>query len=133
LYQRHYITILEGNRKIMRFFPSMIAIPISFQMIFYLILYLAQLFKNRRGLHVWDLYAIELQILCYIYIYIYVCVCVCVCVLLGNFTIKLHTKSILTKHKKLFFFNHNFNRSFNQTHQNLKRTSQKVLFIKLLF
>jgi len=61
--------------------------------------------------------------------YIYMCVCV----LLGNFTIKPHTKSILTKHKKLFFFNHNFNRSFNQTHKNLKRTSQKTLFIKLLF
>ena len=56
----------------------------------------------------------------YIYIYICVCVCVCVCILLGNFAIKPHTKSILTKHKKLFFFNHNFNRSFNQTHQNLK-------------
>jgi hypothetical protein len=97
----------------MRFFPSMIAIPISFQMTFYLILYLAQLFKDRRGLHVWDLYVIELQIVCFIY------VCVCVCVLLGNFTIKPHTKSILTKHRKLFFFN----RSFNQTHQNLKRTS----------
>jgi len=125
LYQQHYITILERNRKMMRFFPSMIAIPISFQMIFYLILYLAQLFKNRRGLHVWDFYAIELQIVCFI--------CVFVCVLLDNFTIKPHTKSILTKHKKLFFFNHNFNHSFNQTHQNLKRTSQKALFIKLLF
>jgi len=82
----------------MRFFSSMIAIPISFQITFYLILYLAQLFKDRRGLHVWDLYTIELQIVCYIYIYIYIYV------LLDNFTIKPHTKSILTKYKKLFFF-----------------------------
>jgi len=86
----------------MRFFPSMIAILISFQMTFYLILYLAQLFKDRRGLHVWDLYAIELQIVCYIYIYIYICIYMYV--LLDNFTIKPHTKSILTKYKKLFFF-----------------------------
>ena len=54
-------------------------------------------------------------------------------VLLGNFIIKPHTKNILTKYKKLFFFNHNFNRSFNQAHQTLKRTSQKTYFIKLFF
>ena len=39
-------------------------------------------------------------------------------VIFSNFTIKSHTKNILTKHNKLFFFNYNFNRSFNQTHQN---------------
>jgi hypothetical protein len=53
---------IEGDRKMMRFSPSMIAIPISFQMTFYLILYLAQLFKDHRGLHVWILYEMELQI-----------------------------------------------------------------------
>jgi hypothetical protein len=54
-------------------------------------------------------------------------------VILDNFTIKPHTKSILTKYKKLFFSNYNFNHSFNQTRQTLKRTSQKTLFIKLFF
>jgi preprotein translocase subunit SecG len=48
---------------------------------------------------------------------IYVCVCVCVYVLLSNSKIKPKTQSILTKHKKLFFFNHNFNHSFNQTQE----------------
>ena len=47
----------------------------------------------------------------YIYMYNYN-------VIFSNFTIKPRTKNILTKHNKLFFFNYNFNRSFNQTHQN---------------
>ena len=50
------------------------------------------------------------------YIYVYVCM-YNYNVLFNNFTIKPHTKNILTKHNKLLFFNHNFNRSFNQTQE----------------
>ena len=46
----------------MRFFSSMIVIPISFQMTFYLVLYLTQIFEDHIGLHVWILYEMELQI-----------------------------------------------------------------------
>jgi len=43
--------------------------------------------------------------LCFAIIYIYIYV------LLSNSKIKPKTQTILTKHKKLFFFNHSFNQT----------------------
>ena len=64
--------------------------------------------------------------LCFAIIY----VCVCVCVLLSNSKIKPKTQNILTKHKKLFFFNH----SFNQTPTFLKiNLTKSTFFIKSFF
>jgi hypothetical protein len=73
--------------------------------------------------------------LCFAIIY----VCVCVCVLLSNSKIKPKTQNILTKHKKLFFFNHSFNQtqetvfffnySFNQTPTFFKINLTKSTFL----
>jgi hypothetical protein len=102
--------------KMMRFFSSMIAIPISFQMIFYMILYLAQLIKDHSDLHVWILYEMELQIVWwdnekllliykdYSFCYVIIIIKQQYFVLFSSFSIKPHTKNIVTKHNKLFFF-----------------------------
>ncbi|KAG5243666.1 protein ALP [Salix suchowensis] len=62
LYRWHYITIFEGDRKMMLFLLNMIVIPIISQMSYYQMWLRVKLVRVREEIHVWILFARALQI-----------------------------------------------------------------------